>query len=179
MLFRSHLALAGWLAAAKRFPDLHHFIVGKSSNDSYHARLVEMARAAGMSERVHFLGNVGENEKIDLLQRAKLFLHTPVTAAGGGFEGFGIVYLEAAAAGIPSIGTLDCGAEDAIVDGVTGRLVRQEAKAVEAALVEILGDETLRKKLGGQAREHARASPWDDNARRVLELYRKALEEKR
>lgn len=174
-----HLALAGWLGAAKRFPKLQHFIVGKSSGDSYHARLVEMARAQGMSERVHFLGNIGENEKIDLLQRAKLFLHTPVTAEGGGFEGFGIVYLEAAAAGIPSIGTLDCGAEDAIVEGVTGRLVRQDPAAVEAALVEILGDEALRAKLGSQGREHARASPWDDNARRVLEVYRRALEERR
>jgi glycosyltransferase involved in cell wall biosynthesis len=48
-----------------------------------------------------------------------------VTAEGGGFEGFGIVYLEAAAAGIPSIGSLDCGAEDAIQDKISGRLVSQ------------------------------------------------------
>ncbi|HUR28119.1 MAG TPA: glycosyltransferase family 4 protein [Planctomycetota bacterium] len=170
-----HLALEAWLAAAVRFPALHHFVVGKSSGDSYHARLVAMARAAGMSERVHFLGNVGESEKIDLLRRAQLFLHTPVTAAGGGFEGFGIVYLEAAAAGIPSIGTLECGAEDAIVDGVTGRLVAQDPRAVEAALGQLLGDAALRATLGAQAREHARRSPWEDNAKRVLELYRSAL----
>ncbi|HTF87468.1 MAG TPA: glycosyltransferase family 4 protein [Planctomycetota bacterium] len=174
-----HLALAAWIGAARRFPGLHHFIVGKSSADSYHAGLVEILRVAGMSDRVHFLGNVSEDEKIDLLQRARLFLHTPVTAEGGGFEGFGIVYLEAAAAGIASIGTLDCGAEDAIVDGVTGRLVKQDPRAVEEALVQLLGDETLLRKLGVQAREHARRSPWDDNARRVLEMYRAALEPKR
>ncbi len=173
-----HLALAGWIRAAADFPTLEHYIVGKSSGDSYHSGLVDMVRKAGLSDRVHFLGNVSEDEKIDLLQRARLFLHTPVSAEDGGFEGFGIVYLEAAAAGIPSIGTLDCGAEDAIVDGTSGRLVRQDPAGVEAALREILGDEALRAKLGAEAREHARRSPWEDNARRVLELYAQVLERK-
>ncbi len=173
-----HLALAGWIQAAARFPDLQHFIVGKSSADEYHRNLRAMAAAAGMEQRVHFLGNISEDEKIDLLQRARLFLHTPVTAEGGGFEGFGIVYLEAAAAGIPSIGTLDCGAEDAIVDGITGRLVPQDANSVAAALGEILGDESLRTRFGVQGREHARRSPWEENARRVLELYRRAMGER-
>lgn len=170
-----HLALAGWLKAAQRFPRLHHYVVGKSADDSYHADLVEKVAAAGMADRVHFLGNVSEDEKVDLLQRARLFVHTPITAADGGFEGFGIVYLEAAAAGVASIGTLDCGAEDAIVDGVTGRLVAQTTEAVEAALVELLSDDVLRRGMGERGRGHARASPWEQNAASVLELYRSVL----
>lgn len=171
-----HLALAGWLRAAADFPALHHFIVGRHSDESYRRQLVEMVERAGMLSRVHFLGNVDEDEKVDLLQRAQLFLHTPVTAEGGGFEGFGIVYLEAAAAGIPSIGTLDCGAEDAIVDGQSGCLVAQDPAAVEAALRAILGDPTRRARMGESAREHAGRTTWEENARRVLALYRRALE---
>lgn len=166
-----HLALAAWCRVASRHPDLHHFIVGKVTADAYQARLIEIARAAGLRERVHFLGNVGEEEKIDLLQRAQVFVHTPVTAADGGFEGFGIVYLEASASGTPVIGTRDCGAEDAIDDGLTGYLVAQDAGAVEAALEKLVGDAELRARMGRAGRLRARASTWEENARAVLALY--------
>src|SRR5262249_9747915 len=82
-----HLSLQAFARAAARHPELHHYVVGKGSADAYEARLREMVRAAGLDERVHFLGNVTEAEKIDLLQRARLFLLAPVTAADGGFEG--------------------------------------------------------------------------------------------
>jgi phosphatidylinositol alpha-1,6-mannosyltransferase len=118
---------------------------------------------------------VSEDEKVDLLQRAEVFLHTPVTAADGGFEGFGIVYLEAAASGTPCIGTTGCGAEDAIVDGRTGLLVEPEPAAVEAALQRLLEDEELRARLGAEGRAHAARSSWRDNAGRVLALYDEVL----
>lgn len=166
-----HLALTAWCRVAAEHPDLHHFIVGKRSGDAYEARLLDIAAAAGCADRVHLLGNVQEDEKIDLLQRAEVFVHTPVTAADGGFEGFGIVYLEAAAAGTPALGTRDCGAEDAILDGETGLLADQTPEAVEAALRRILGDPGIRAAMARTAREHAQRSPWADNARRVLAIY--------
>lgn len=170
-----HLALEAWARVARERPDLRHFVVGKRSGDAYEDRLHALVRAAGLTERVTFLGNVEEAEKTDLLQRALAFVHTPVTAEDGGFEGFGIVYLEAAASGTPSVGTLGSGAEDAIVDGRTGFLVAQRADDVAAALARLVDDDVLRRRLGDEARAHARASSWDDNARRVLELYRAAL----
>lgn len=171
-----HLSLAAWLRVAQRELDLHHYIVGKLSGDGYEDSLRRMVDAAGCADRVHWLGNISEDEKIDLLQRAEIFIHTPVTAADGGFEGFGIVYLEASACGTPVIGTLDCGAEDAIVDGVTGRLVAQNVEAVEAALRELLGDAELRARLGAGGKARARRAAWKDNAARVLELYDEVLQ---
>jgi len=166
-----HLALEAWLRVARDQDDLHHFIVGNRAGDPYEEQLLAMASDVGLGDRVHLVGNVSEDQKIDLLQRAEVFLHTPVTAADGGFEGFGIVYLEAAAAGTVAIGTLDSGAEDAIVDGDSGCLVAQEADAVESALREVLSDDGLRSRLAAGARAHAAASSWDENARRVLEIY--------
>ena len=171
-----HLSLAGFLQVAERYPDWHHFIVGRLSQDEYEGRLRAMAAAAGCAERVHFLGNIQEDEKIDLLQRAEVFVHTPVTAADGGFEGFGIVYLEAAAAGTCSLGSLDCGAEDAIVDGSTGILVAQNVPAVAEAMDRLLGDAELRARMGAAGREHARATRWEDNATQVLAIYDRLLE---
>jgi phosphatidylinositol alpha-1,6-mannosyltransferase len=170
-----HLSLRAFCELSTRYADLHHFIVGRRSGDEYERSLMQMAADAGCAERVHLLGNITEDEKIDLLQRARLFVHTPVTAADGGFEGFGIVYLEASACATPVLGTLDCGAEDAIVEGETGLLAAQEPGAVRAAMDRILGDEALAARMGAAGRAHAGAASWDDNARRVLEVYRRAL----
>ncbi len=170
-----HLSLAAFCRVAQARPHLHHVLVGRRSHDDYERSLHELVRAAGLEERVHFLGNVDEDEKVDLLQRAELFVHTPVTAADGGFEGFGIVYLEAAASGTASLGTLGCGAEDAILDGQTGLLVAPELEAVAGALARLLDDGAERRRLAGAAREHARRTTWEDNARRVLALYREVL----
>lgn len=174
-----HLGLAAFLRVARRVPELHHVVVGKLTPDPYLTALRAQVDAAGLGERVHFLGNVTEDEKVDLLQRARIFLHTPVRAADGGFEGFGIVYLEAAACGVPSIGTLECGAEDAIDDGITGFLVAPEVEAVEAALLRLANDAELRARFGAAGKERARRSTWADNARAVLALYDDVLNARR
>lgn len=170
-----HLALAGWVQVAQRHPDLHHFIVGRLSGDEYEAELRAIPERAGVADRVHFLGNITEAEKIDLQQRCEAFVHTPVTAADGGFEGFGIVYLEASACGKPVIGTLGCGAEDAIVEGETGYLVEPRPEAVEQALERLAGDPDLRQRMGEAGRSHARANTWRENAQAVLAEYRAVL----
>lgn len=166
-----HLSLAAFCAVAPRHPDLHHVLVGHAMGDEYERSLRELARSSGVEGRVHFVGNVDEDEKVALLQNARVFLHTPVDAADGGFEGFGIVYLEAAACGTPSIGTKNSGAEDAIVDGVSGLLVAPDAASASAALERILGDAALCARLAAGAREHAGRSSWDDNAQAVLRVY--------
>jgi len=170
-----HLALGAWCRVAANRPDLHHYLVGKGSGDEYEASLLRTIASSGLGARIHLLGNVSESDKIDLLRRARVFLHAPVTGSDGGFEGFGIVYLEAAACGVPSIGTLGSGAEDAIVDGETGLLVEPSVEAVGAALERVLGDEKLRSRLGAGGLELARRSSWDENARRVLALYDEVL----
>lgn len=170
-----HLSLPGFIGIADKYPDLHHFLVGRLSNDDYEGSLRAMVSEAGLDDRVHFLGNIEEDEKVDLLQRAEVFVHTPVTADDGGFEGFGIVYLEAAAAGTVAIGSLDCGAEDAIRDGVTGLLVDQNVPAVQAAFEMLLGQPEYAAGLAKAALAHAGDVTWDMNAKAVLAIYQEAL----
>ncbi len=72
-------------------------------------------------------------------------------------EGFGNVVIEAAAVGVPTVGTDIVGLRDAVVDGETGLLVPpRDAKALAHALVAVLTDETRRRLLGEAARERAR-----------------------
>lgn len=170
-----HLALGAWCRVAPKHAGLRHYVVGNATGDGYHRSLLARVESAGLADRVEFLGNVSEDEKVDLLQRAQVFVHTPVTASDGGFEGFGIVYLEAAACGVPAIGTRDCGAEDAIENEVTGLLVAQTEDAVAAALERLLADAELRGRIGRAAVEHAERSSWDDNAAQVLALYDRVM----
>lgn len=174
-----HLWIEALCGLADRWPDLHHYLVGRGSDDAYHRGLLARLEAAGLADRVHLLGNIDEDEKVDLLQRAQLFVHTPVTASDGGFEGFGIVYLEASASGTPVLGTRECGAEDAIVDGETGLLVEPNVAAVRAGLERLLDDGALRERMGAAGRKYAAGTTWSDNAARVLALYDEVLGERR
>lgn len=72
-------------------------------------------------------------------------------------EGFGIVFLEAAAAGVPQLAGLSGGSAEAVEDGKTGYVVREASdwRAVAGALEPLLADETLRERFGQRARERA------------------------
>jgi phosphatidylinositol alpha-1,6-mannosyltransferase len=171
-----HLALAAFARFAREFPELEYYILGAfTEGDPYFETIRAGLRSAGCGDRVLFLGHRSEEEKIDLLQGAELFVHTPVTAADGGFEGFGIVYLEAAASGVPSIGTVGNGAEDAVVEGKTGFLVGADAELVAESCRRVLRDPSLRAALARECVAHARAQSWKLNAKRVLELYEGAV----
>lgn len=170
-----HVALAAWARVAKERGDLHHVLVGNRPGDDYERSLLAIAEREGVGERLHLVGNVSEDEKRDLLQRCEAFVHTPVRAADGGFEGFGIVYLEASACAKPVLGTLDCGAEDAIVHEGTGLLVDPDVDAAAAGLARLVDDAELRARLGANGREHARANTWARNASAVLDVYTEAL----
>jgi len=69
-------------------------------------------------------------------------------------EGFGSVVIEAAACGIPSIGTNIYGLSDAIVDGGTGLLVPVKSVSdLQTAIELLIGDKTLRQKMGRDAQK--------------------------
>ena len=109
---------------------------------------------------------------IDLYYQADIFLLTPITINDSIFEGFGLVYLEAGACGKPVIGTHDCGAEDAIVDGVTGLLVPQKnIKKTTEAVLKLLDDPNFAKKLGENGKKRARQMSWDNVIKKYIKVY--------
>jgi phosphatidyl-myo-inositol dimannoside synthase len=93
------------------------------------------------------------------------------------FEGFGLVLLEAGAAGLPVIGTRDCGVEDAIDEGVTGLLVPQEGveSALATAILSLLRDPRQREIIGSAGRVKTKKQTWDAVAAQMTALYGRAL----
>lgn len=138
------------------------------------ARLERHAARRGVAERVRFLGRVGE-EELPLAHRAADVFAMLCRDRWGGLEaeGFGIVFLEAGAAGLACVAGRSGGSHDAVVDGETGFVVEpRDVGAVAARLRELLDDPACRNAMGARARALA-ASDWSYD-RRVEPLARLA-----
>lgn len=98
----------------EREPSLVYVIAGEGDDRS---RLQDKSRSLGISDRVVFTGFIGENDKLHLLRSARVF------AMPGTGEGFGIVYLEALACGVPVIGSTRDGSFEALRGGKLGAVV--------------------------------------------------------
>ena len=103
-------------------------------------------------------------------------VYVPVLISWIGFEAFGLVFLEANACGVPTVGIGDSGAVDAIRDEETGLLAEKgDTAGVAARLDRLFGDAALRKRLGEEGVRWAHANDWDATARGILEVYDQVL----
>jgi phosphatidylinositol alpha-1,6-mannosyltransferase len=135
------------------FPGLRVLIAGRGRDRERLGRLV-----AGTGAPVEFLGFVDEDEKIALLGAADVFAMLCRNRWGGlEQEGFGIVFAEAAACGVPQLAGRSGGAAEAVDDEVTGLVVERPASVGESALAlgHLLGDVELRRRAGRAARARA------------------------
>ncbi len=171
-----HVALEAVSLARRQFPALHFVAIGSVADSSGYAdQLHGRAAELGMMGYFHLLGQAPFDELVAWYQRSRVFMLLAANQ-GSTFEGLGLVYLEAQAAGTPAIGTRGCGAEDAVVDGKTGFLVPQnDPQAAAEALVRLLRDDDLHARMGRAAREHARRLSWENLTRRVVEIYGELL----
>ncbi len=96
------------------YSNLVYFIGGEGDDRE---RLNEIVMKLGLQEKVKFIGPIAENELADHYRMADLFV-MPSTG-----EGFGIVFLEAAACGIPIVAGNQDGSVDALLEGKLGFLV--------------------------------------------------------
>jgi phosphatidylinositol alpha-1,6-mannosyltransferase len=166
-----------FLLAWKQEPSLHFAIVGRwADGDAYYQELQAQIAAAGAQGHVHFLGNVSEARKVALMRGCLAFMLTPMTSIEGGFEAFGLVFLEAGAAGRPVLGVADSGAEDAITDGENGFLRRREDQAgLAAALVRLAREPGLAERMARAGRARAERQTWSAAADRVRAIYGELL----
>jgi phosphatidylinositol alpha-1,6-mannosyltransferase len=140
------------LDAVAGLDDVHVAIAGTGRDEARLAR-----RAARLRGRGHLLGRVPDADLPDLYAAADVFVMLCRDRwAGLEAEGFGIVFLEAAACGVPAIAGRSGGSAEAVVDGVTGLVVEpRDVTAVRAALSGLLGDDERRAQLGAAARHRA------------------------
>jgi phosphatidylinositol alpha-1,6-mannosyltransferase len=148
--FDTLLKAASRLVATR--PDLEVAIAGGGRDRQRLERV-----AAEQQAPVRFLGRVPDDDLPSVYAAGDVFaMLCRDRWAGLEQEGFGIVFLEAAACGVPQVAGHSGGSDEAVVDGVTGRVVHgDDPLAVAAALAPMLDDATLRHRMGDAARARA------------------------
>lgn len=124
----------GVLAALALLQDEIAFRYDVVGDGDDRARLEQLAHTLGIAPRVRFLGEVAHPDLVALYAASDVFI-MPVKPSPTDFEGFGMVYAEAAAAGLPSIATAAGGIPDVVQPGVSGLLLETGAPAEIAAAI--------------------------------------------
>lgn len=120
------------------------------------ARLDRLVADNYMQTSVVFLKDVEDRHLPALYKGAEFFAMAPRNVDGD-IEGFGIVYLEAAAVGRASVGTRSGGVPHAVIDSVTGSLAAPgNVSDLRDALTKLLSDRELRQRLGEAGRARVR-----------------------
>jgi phosphatidylinositol alpha-1,6-mannosyltransferase len=140
--------------AVAGLPDVQLALAGAGRD---RRRLERRAAERGITDRVRFLGRVPDDESFPWLYACADVFAMPCRDRWGGLEaeGFGIVFLEAAAAGVPAVAGRSGGSHEAVVDGDTGFVVDGRALDVRGALAALLADDDLRERMGAAARARA------------------------
>ncbi len=130
-------------AIAAKIPGVRYAVIGDGSD---RPRLEQAARDAGVADRVEFRGRVSPEALAEAYAESSLFVMPSAN------EGFGIVFLEAALFGKPSIGGNHGGTPEVIVEGETGRLVSyDDVPGFASTCVALLADPVLLAAMGASA----------------------------
>lgn len=148
-----------------KFPEIKYKIAGNGDDLE---RLKQLVEDHKLTENVEFLGFISEEEKKACYAEASLFV-MPTRIVGNSVEGFGIVYVEAAAYGVPSIAGKKGGAADAVLDNKTGFLCDSDDEIYEKILI-LLSHKDLHQSFSDAAKVHAQKFKWENIAQQYLKL---------
>ena len=148
-------------ALVAQFPDVEILIVGRGDEDQLRD---EAGENAG---HLRFLGQVSDSEKASALRSADVYC-----APNTGGESFGIVLVEAMAAGTPVVASDLDAFRRVLCDGEAGRLVPvEDSAALAEALIAMLGDATMRARYVRAAADAVQRYDWSVVADDILRVY--------
>jgi glycosyltransferase involved in cell wall biosynthesis len=159
-------ALEAVKALRGEFPGLHLNVIGEGW---WRAELEAAAQRIGVADAVRFTGFIDEQEKEALLSQSWLMLAPSVK------EGWGLMVVEAATHGVPSIAYRSAGGlAESILDGSTGILVDDDLGQLIDATRQVLSDHARREELGQAARDHVSGFSWRTASTSMHLLLRRA-----
>lgn len=166
-----HVALEAFARVVARVPSARYVIVGSQRDIGYTAKLRSLAESLGVASSIEFIEGCTQDELRTLYARSRLFV-LPSLNQGWHFEGFGLVFLEAAASGLPVVGTLGNGIEDAVDSGRNGFLVPQgDIEATAVATEKLLCDNELWMRMSSHGLTWAKAHSVDGMMQEYKKVY--------
>ncbi len=164
-----HISIRAFAKIAHKFLDYKYYIVADDGRDF----LTHIAQEEGVADRIVFFEGISDEKLLELYRRARLFILTPISTSSHHLEGYGLVYLEAAAAGTPVIGTFDTGAADAVDDGRNGILISQRDHGAAAeAMSKIISHDAVWKEMSIAGHLWAKKHDLHHEIQQYIQMYK-------
>ena len=159
------VALLAFKKVVKKMPNAHLYVIGVSGFQK--AFIIGLAKLMKIEENVHVLGYLPRETLIKYYKVADVFLH----AAYGG-ESFGIVLLEAMAAGTPIVSTSGDGLKAVLKNSGAGICVDIPSPIkISASIIMLLKDPELRRRMGENGKNYVKRYSWDYVIREIKNVY--------
>ncbi|MGY8694258.1 MAG: glycosyltransferase family 4 protein [Verrucomicrobiia bacterium] len=143
------------------------WIVGTGNKRGYGTHLKTLAKK--MDFEVTFFGDASNSDLEDLFSQASIFSMTSVNFRKS-VEGFGLVYLEAAANGLPIVANRVGGVAEAVSHGENGLLVEPgDQTGLTNAFARLIQDDDLREQMGNNGRKWSRRNNWFESAKLLFD----------
>ena len=147
-------------------PSCRYVIAG---DGPFRPELEALAETLGIAGRVRFAGQLPADDLIDHYCLGDVFVMPNRALPDGDTEGFGLVFLEANACGLPVIAGRDGGSTDAVQDGENGLVVDgHSVDAIAAAMQRLRDDAALRRQLAEGGRAAVSRSSWEARTQAFL-----------
>jgi glycosyltransferase involved in cell wall biosynthesis len=160
----------------ERKRDFYCEIIGEGPLE---AALNAQIEAGGLRSRVKLIGPQSQEQIVQVLAAATVFVLPCTTEAAGGTDNLPTVIMEAMAAGLPVISTPLAGIPEMVEADVTGELISPgEPKALAAAIDRFITDPERARRFGDRGRELAREKfPIEKSARDLISIFQRCSEQ--
>ena len=156
----------------RAYPQLRHHLVVAGKTTWFADRVHEAARESGVSDRIHFLGFVTDDDLLQLYNGCDLMVFPSF------YEGFGLPALEAMACG-RAVACSNATALPEVVDGAAILFDPYRTDEIVRAIADLLLDAELRTRMERLGLQRAAHFSWHKTAERILEVFHEVVEQPR
>lgn len=144
--------------------DYTFWVIGKG-DEKYTEFLKQKCKKLFFEKKIKFWGFVDKDKKFELLEKAKLLVNPSIR------EGWGLVVIEAASVGTPTVGYDVPGIRDSIINDKTGIIDKQNSvESITFQIMNLLNDHSRYQKMREEALKWSKKFSWDKSIRESLTL---------
>lgn len=151
----------------KKQKDWQFWVVGGKASTEYIESLKNLTNKLNLNKNIKFFGCVGEKKKYELLGKAHILINPSIR------EGWGLVVIEAAYVGTPTVGYNVAGLRDSIRNGETGILCEKNPTSCMQAVLSLMSDQKKYQLLIQNCFRWAKQFSWDKSVKKSLTLIEK------
>lgn len=167
------VSIPAFAEVLKEIPAFNYIIMHNKIEPGffYGDKIRELIKKLNLENKVFFFEDPSDDLRRVLYRNAELFILMPQETPND-VEGFGLVFLQAAACGLPVIGSRGSAVEDAMVNNGNGFLVEpKDTGAIAGAVIKILSNFKLKRKFSEESKKFARCMLWSRVAEEYIKLY--------